>query len=85
MTPEQRQEIIRLLEQGEEISPEWARILFPPEKREYELVYYGKEREEVFSPTRWLCRFNQSAPLEAMVAMGKANGRTCSSLVTTFR
>lgn len=46
MTPEQRQEIIRLLEQGEEISPEWARILFPPEKREYELVYYGKEREE---------------------------------------
>lgn len=46
MTPEQRQEIIRLLEQGEEISPEWARILFPAEKREYELVYYGKEREE---------------------------------------
>lgn len=46
MTPEQRQEIIRLLEHGEEISPEWARILFPPEKREYELVYHGKEREE---------------------------------------
>lgn len=46
MTPEQRQEIIRLLEQGEEISSEWARILFPAEKREYELVYYGKEREE---------------------------------------
>lgn len=46
MTPEQRQEFIRLLEQGEEISPEWARILFPPEKREYELVYHGKEREE---------------------------------------
>ena len=46
MTPEQRKELIRLLEQGEEISPEWARILFPPEKREYELVYHGKEREE---------------------------------------
>ncbi len=28
------------------ISPEWARILFPPEKREYELVYHGKKREE---------------------------------------
>ncbi len=26
--------------------PEWARVLFPPEKREYELVYHGKEREE---------------------------------------
>lgn len=46
MTPEQRQEIMRLLQQGEELSPEWARILFPPEKREYELVYHGKEREE---------------------------------------
>jgi site-specific DNA-methyltransferase (adenine-specific)/adenine-specific DNA-methyltransferase len=46
ITPEQRQEIIRLLEKGEELSPEWARILFPPEKREYELVYHGKEREE---------------------------------------
>jgi len=46
MNDEQRQEIIRLLQQGEELSPEWARILFPPEKREYELVYHGKEREE---------------------------------------
>src|SRR5947209_1258446 len=46
ITETQRQELIRLLEQGEEISPEWARLLFPPEKREYELVYHGKEREE---------------------------------------
>lgn len=46
VTYEQRSEVIRLLESGEEISPEWARILFPPEKREYELVYHGKEREE---------------------------------------
>ncbi|MDK2741929.1 MAG: site-specific DNA-methyltransferase [Nitrospira sp. BO4] len=46
MNDEQRQEIIRRLRQNEELSPEWARILFPPEKREYELVYHGKEREE---------------------------------------
>src|SRR3989442_459787 len=46
ITEAQRQELIRLLEQGEELSPEWARLLFPPEKREYELVYHGKEREE---------------------------------------
>jgi hypothetical protein len=46
MNDEQRQELIRRLRQGEELSPEWARILFPPEKREYELVYHGKEREE---------------------------------------
>jgi hypothetical protein len=47
MTDEQRQELIRLLQQSEEIAPEWARILFPPEKRESELVYNGKEREEI--------------------------------------
>jgi site-specific DNA-methyltransferase (adenine-specific)/adenine-specific DNA-methyltransferase len=46
MNDEQRGEIIRRLQRGEELSPEWARILFPPEKREYELVYQGKEREE---------------------------------------
>lgn len=46
MTPEQRQQIIQLLQKGEDLSPEWVRILFPPEKREYELVYHGKEREE---------------------------------------
>ena len=46
MTPEEREEAVRLLQQGEDLSPEWARILFPPEKREYELVYHGKEREE---------------------------------------
>ena len=46
MTPEQRVELIRLLQQGEDLSPEWGRVLFPPEKREYELVYHGKERQE---------------------------------------
>src|SRR4051812_48383225 len=46
MNQEQRQELIRLLQQNEEISPNWAPVLFPPEKREYELVYHGKEREE---------------------------------------
>lgn len=35
MNDEQRQEIIRRLSQGEELLPEWVRILFPPEKHEY--------------------------------------------------
>jgi hypothetical protein len=35
MNDEQRQELVRRLQLGEELSPEWARILFPPEKREY--------------------------------------------------
>lgn len=46
MSPEQRKRLIDLLASGEELSPEWSRILFPPEKREYELVYHGKDREE---------------------------------------
>ncbi len=46
MNEAQRHDIIRRLQQGEELSPEWARILFPPDKREYELVYHGKDREE---------------------------------------
>jgi DNA modification methylase len=46
MTPEQRQQLIDLLVRGEDISPEWSRFLFPPERREYELVYHGKERRE---------------------------------------
>jgi hypothetical protein len=46
MTPEQRQRLIEILLAGGEVTPEWSRILFPPERREYELVYHGKEREE---------------------------------------
>lgn len=38
--------MIDILQRGEELPAEWARELFPPERREYELVYYGKEREE---------------------------------------
>src|SRR5438046_5330947 len=41
-----RQIVIEKLRHGEDLPVEWARELFPPEKREYELIYYGKEREE---------------------------------------
>lgn len=65
MTPEQKQELIRLLEAGEEISPEWGRVLFPPEKREYELVYHGKDREEdIIADTL-------AVPLQAVRTFGK--------------
>lgn len=41
-----RQLVIDKLQRGEDLPIDWARELFPPEKREYELIYYGKEREE---------------------------------------
>lgn len=37
---------LRLAENGEDVPPEWARELFPPERREYELVYSGKKTQE---------------------------------------
>lgn len=46
MRDEFRQLVIETLRRGEDLPTEWARELFPPEKREYELIYYGKEREE---------------------------------------
>jgi len=46
MTEEFKQMVIDTLRRGDELPREWARELFPPQKREYELVYYGKEREE---------------------------------------
>jgi len=46
MTPDQRAALIDILSKGDAPSPDWARILFPPDRREYELVYGGKAREE---------------------------------------
>ncbi|MDO8369879.1 MAG: site-specific DNA-methyltransferase [Candidatus Nitrotoga sp.] len=46
MTPEQRKRLIEILLSGSDVAPEWTRIMFPSEKREYELVYHGKDREE---------------------------------------
>ncbi len=37
---------LKLAENGEELPAEWAREFFPPERREYELVYSGKDTEE---------------------------------------
>ncbi len=41
-----RNRIIEILKSGEELPLDYKQTLFPPEKKEYELVYTGKEREE---------------------------------------
>jgi site-specific DNA-methyltransferase (adenine-specific)/adenine-specific DNA-methyltransferase len=46
MNDEFRQMVIDRPRRGEALPADWARELFPPERREYELVYHGKEREE---------------------------------------
>ena len=66
---------MQLLETGEEISPEWARILFPPEKREYELVYHGKAREEdIIADTL-------AVPLQAVRTFGKNGGNAWQNML----
>lgn len=42
----ERQLIIEMLERGEEIPHEFKHILFPPNRKEYELVYGAKQRAE---------------------------------------
>jgi site-specific DNA-methyltransferase (adenine-specific)/adenine-specific DNA-methyltransferase len=46
LTKYQRQHIIELLERGKDLPLDYKHLLFPPERKEYELVYAGKEREE---------------------------------------
>lgn len=66
MNEELRQQVIERLLRGEDLPPEWARELFPPEKREYELAYYGKKREEeILAET-------MAVPLQAVSTFGKA-------------
>lgn len=46
MNNEFRKMVIDKLKRDEDLPVEWARELFPPERREYELIYHSKEREE---------------------------------------
>ena len=41
-----RHRVIDKLRRGENLPTDWALSLFPPERQEYYLSYYGKEREE---------------------------------------
>lgn len=65
MNEEFRHLVIETLRRGEDLPVEWARELFPPEKREYELVYHDKEREEdILADT-------MAVPLQPVTTFGK--------------
>lgn len=65
MNQDFRHLVIETLRRGEDLPAEWARELFPPEKREYELVYHGKEREEdILADT-------MAVPLQPVTTFGK--------------
>ena len=60
-----RQRIIEILESEEELPLDYKHILFPPERKEYELVYVGKDREEdILADT-------MAVPLQPIKTFGK--------------
>lgn len=70
MNDELRQMVIETLRRGEELPAEWGPLLFPPQKREFELTYAGKEREEeIIAETI-------SVPLQPVRTFGKSIGET---------
>ncbi len=65
LSEKDRERIIQVLESGEELPVDYKHVLFPPEKKEYELVYAGKEREEdILAGT-------MAVPLQAVKTFGK--------------
>ena len=68
MNDEFRQLVIAALRRGEDLPAEWARELFPLQRREYELVYHNKAREEeILSET-------MAVPLQPSSTFGKGDG-----------
>ena len=70
-----RERIIELVEKGEELPLDYKHVLFPPEKKEYELVYAGKEREEnILANT-------MAVPLQPIKTFGKNSGDWANKLI----
>lgn len=66
---------VRAVESGEELPLEWAKDLFPPERREYELVYHGKDPEEkILADT-------MAVPLQPVSMFGSASGEWSNHLI----
>lgn len=71
LSKKDRQRIMEILESEEELPLDYKHILFPPERKEYELVYAGKDREEdILADT-------MAVPLQPIKTFGKnGNGWT---------
>ncbi len=66
---------LALIGAGEELPVDWAKEFFPPERREYELVYHGKESEEnILADT-------MSVPLQPVSNFGEDNGEWDNKLI----
>lgn len=71
LSKQQKEKILRLIEKGEELPDGYKDLLFPNQKKEYELVYAGKDRkEDIIAET-------MAVPLQEVKTFGKnENGWT---------
>jgi len=76
LSDELRQRVIQRLSQGEDLPAEWERELFPPERREMELVYWGKQRSDEVAAEAL------SVPLQEVSSFGsRAHGEWRNALI----
>ena len=71
LSKQQKEKILRLVEKNEDLPDGYKDLLFPTQKKEYELVYAGKDRkEDIIAET-------MAVPLQEIKTFGKnANGWT---------
>ncbi|HUU88782.1 MAG TPA: site-specific DNA-methyltransferase [Candidatus Glassbacteria bacterium] len=75
LSEKERQRIIEILQSGEDLPLDYRHILFSPEKKEYELVYAGKEREEdILADT-------MAVPLQPIKTFGKNGNGWANKLI----
>lgn len=75
ITPAQREEVLRLLEEGQPLPVDYKHVLFPPERQEYELVYADKQPEQhVLAETMAL-------PLQRIREFGDTSNGEANSLI----
>ena len=75
LSEKDRERIIQVLESGEELPVDYKHVLFPPEKKEYELVYAAKEREEdILADT-------MAVPLQPVKTFGKNGNEWTNKLI----
>ena len=70
-----RDRIIEILSLEEDLPIDYKNILFPPEKKEYELVYEGKERgEDIIADT-------MAVPLQPIKTFGEKGKEWTNKLI----
>lgn len=75
LSKQQKEKILRLVEKNEELPDGYKDLLFPNQKKEYELVYAGKERkEDIISET-------MAVPFQKIKTFGESKNGWTNKLI----